>query len=130
LHLIFDVFEVSLEVLFSTMQKALRLQVCSTKGQEVNSSEPCLLAGRHKDDCRKLWGVLADGMVNRFDHGHQTGGRVSDGEALDVQLQWDWSHIRVEAEEAVGAGTKPLAQVLRVGDRGAEGYNANLVLNL
>lgn len=51
-HLVSDVLQVGLEVLLCTVQEALRLQVSSTEGQEVNSSEAGLFTRWHKDDDR------------------------------------------------------------------------------
>ena len=113
--LVLDVVEVSREVLFAAVQKPLGLRVRSAEGQEVNGSQSGLLARRHKDNDGKLGRVLADGVVDRLHHGDEAGGSVGDGEALDVQLQGNWAHVRVEAEESVSGGPQPLAQVLGVG---------------
>ena len=81
-HLVPDVFEVRLKVLLSAVEESLRLQVRGAEGQEVDGSEPGLLAGGDEDDDGKFRRVLADGVVDRFHHGNQAGGCVGDVEAL------------------------------------------------
>lgn len=90
--------EVSLEIFLGTVQKTLRLQIRGTKGQEVDCSQPGLLARGHKDDGGEFRGVLADGVVDGLDHGYESRGCVRDGESLDMQLQRYRADIRVEAE--------------------------------
>ncbi len=57
-HLVSDVFQVSLEVLFCAVEEPLRLQVRRTEGQKVDGREAGLLARRDKDDDGELWRVL------------------------------------------------------------------------
>ena len=49
-HLVSDVLQVSFEVLLRTVQEALWLQVGSTEGQKVNSSEAGLFTRWNEDD--------------------------------------------------------------------------------
>ncbi len=74
------------QVVFAAMQEPLRLRVRCTEGQKVNGSQTRLLSRRNEDNDWKLWGVLADGVVDRFHHGDQAGGGVGDRESLDVEL--------------------------------------------
>ena len=64
------------------MKESLRLEIGSTKGQEVNGGESSLLARGNKDDDRGLWGILADGLVDWFHHGDESRRSVGDVKTL------------------------------------------------
>ena len=97
-----------LELLHGTVKEAMRLKVSCAEGQEVNSCQAGLLARRCKHNHGLFGRVLADGSVHWLHHGHQAGGGVGHGEALDVQLQRHRPHVGVEVEERVCGGAKPL----------------------
>ena len=118
------------KILLLAVQEALRLLVGSTEGEQIDGGEPGLLARGHKDNGGQLGGVPTHGMVDGLDHGHQARRGVRDGKALHVELQRNRAHVRVEAEEAVGAGPQPLAQVLGIGHGRAQSHNAHLALDL
>lgn len=109
--------EVRGKVLLTTVQESLRLQVCSTKRQEIDGSQSGLLARGDEYNDGEFGRVFADGVVDGFHHGNEAGGSMGDGEALDVQLQRNWPNVWVEAEKSVRTGPEPLAQILGVGHR-------------
>lgn len=136
----------------------LPLDVRCTGGEDVDGSEACLLARRHKNDDRLLGRVLGDGMVHGLGHGQQASLSVADVEALgitgkrqrlqdrvvwtgghekgksrpylDVQLQGHGAHVRVEVESGGGTAPQPVGHVLSIGERGAKCHNADGPLNL
>lgn len=75
--------EVWLKVLFSAVEESLRLQVSGAEGQEVDGSEPGLLARGDEDGDGQLRRVFTDSVIDWFHHGNQAGGRVGDVEALE-----------------------------------------------
>ena len=80
--------EMCLQIFLCTVQESLRLHVGGAKGQEVDGSEPGLLARGDKDDDRHFWRVLADGLVDRFHHCYQSRWCVSGVKPL----QWWYIH--------------------------------------
>lgn len=49
---------------------------------------------------------------------------------LYVEFQRDWPDIRVEVEQSVSGGSQPLAEVLGIGNGGAESHDPHLTLYL
>lgn len=101
--------------------------------------------------------MLHDGVVHRLGHGQQAGLSVTHVEALreegeeavvkmlsphgseasppvlthlDVQLQRHGPHVGVEIECGRGAAAEPVGHVFGIGQRGAEGHDADGTLNL
>lgn len=104
--------------------------------------------------------MLHDGVIHWFGHGQQASLSVTHVEALreeeeeeeeamvrmlsshgrraspiilthlDVQLQRHGPHVGVEIECGRGAAAKPVGHVFGVGQRGAEGHDADGTLNL
>ena len=49
---------------------------------------------------------------------------------LDVHLEWNWSHVRMEVEECSSTATEPLRDVLGIGQRRAQCHDANCLSDL
>ena len=98
------------------MKEPLRLKVGCTKGQEINGRESGLLARGNEDNDGELGRVLADGVVDWLHHSNETRLRVGDVETLDVQVERHGADVWMKAEEAMGGRSKPLTEVLGIGN--------------
>jgi len=91
-----------------------------------------LLARRHEHNDRLLLyaAVPLDRLEHGLGHGDQAASVVGLVEALDVKLELQRTHVRVEVEGTVGVAEEPLRNVFGVGyGRGQRNY-ADVALDL
>jgi hypothetical protein len=81
------------------MQEASRLALGRCVGEQVDGGELRLLGGGYKEQHGALLGVVDDRIVRGLAHGQQARGHVGDVEAVDVELEGHWAHIRMEVED-------------------------------
>ena len=91
------------------------LVVSSSVGEEINSCESGLFSAGNKHNHWLPGRVLQNGVVGGLGHGDDPAGVVSHVEALDVELQRHWSHVRMKVEGAVCGTSQPLSNIFTVG---------------
>jgi len=81
---------------------------------QIDGSDLGLFARGHEHNGRLLLdaAVALDGLEDGLGHGDQAAGVVRLVEALDVQLELQRPHVRVEVEGAAGVAEEPLGNVL------------------
>ena len=116
---------VARELVRRHVHEPVRTLVRGGVGDQIHRRETGLSPGRHEHQRGLLRGVGANRRVGGFVHGHHPRAVKLPGESLDVTLQGHGADGGAKVEQTFLLDAEPVAEIVRVGERGGETDDAH-----
>ncbi|ALC46003.1 Ccap [Drosophila busckii] len=122
--LIAYVMQQLLDLMLLHVQELLGIVIAGHKRNQVQGGETRLATRGDKHYGRLTWRVGAYGLEGGTIHGGHAWTVVFAREAIDVHLQRHRPHRGLEIVQTHALDAQPVGQVLRIGQRSGQAYNA------